>query len=362
MGKCLQFFFISLSAATVFLAGPCLAARSEEVSIERVRLLESINTWADLARKASVEGQAAAEIVINLENGVKASTSSATHSVTADVFTLNVVHSKVNQGEIATPSKVPVIWTLEQDTKYTLFNNQGTWTLAVEGIKLLPFSEGSEMYQASQVATRCTSEADIRARVACERVALFDWYAAQYKSGVFTTKDYLKNPSHKLGRILKGMYGSSVTYYAVKSKGADGWSKILYSLVTIPPVQVDSFTFAQKSKNYKEVEMGMKTTPVYQGSYDGLDLSNYAGLDFPLKNRAEFDKADFQSQRSKAEYFARSGINFGAMTAKGKDPTVQGGTAEYIINFVTPCYKGDKDKYNDPTVECKSSYGRVSWH
>jgi hypothetical protein len=301
---------------------------------------------------------------------VQQSISESSFTETADSLTLEVVHSKVNQGEIATLSKVPIMWTLDNRVKYTLLLNERPWKLKVDGIKLLPFPEGLKMYKqykASQIGQKadCSSKADLIAEAQCDRKALYKWYAAQYKTE-FKKSDYLnfeKHPEHKLGRILIGMYGSTAKYYAINTKSG-AWEKIIYSLVTIPPVQIDYFTLQSTSAKYKEVDMAMISSPVFEGTYGDLDLSEFQGLNFENKNRAEFTKADFEKQRGQAESFARSGINFGAMVAKGKDPTIQGGTAEYILKFASPCTPKDKGDNKDPTSTsaCKDDKGRVYWH
>jgi len=373
----LRQFFISLSTATVLLTAPSLAMRDEESSTEGASLGDDIANWAKSAQAKGQEGQAAAELVVNLESGVPHS--AATFTGAADALTLEVVHLKVNQGEIATLSKVPILWTLEIRVKYILLINESPMALKVEGIKLLPFPEGLQMYKdykQSVVATEADCSTNnpnnLVAEVQCDRKALFKWYESQYKAK-WSKNEYLSfesHPDHKLGRILIGMYGSWMTHKAINTKSG-AWEKIIYSLVTIPPTQIDKFTFQSTSKKYQEVDMAMVAHPVFEGRYgcdEGvcLDLSEFQGLNFEGKNRAEFNKNDFQSQRSQAESFARSGINFGAMVAKGKDPTIQGGTAEYILKFAKPCTpaKKDKGKYGDPTSTdaCKDKKGRVFWH
>jgi len=315
-------------------------------------------------------------LALNLEEGVQGTITSSSFTTTAEgALKLEVVHSQVNQGEIATPSKVPVLWTLERTTTYTFQpSDEGRWRLSVSGIKLLPFSEGREMYQASGAAAACASVTGLVPKVQCERGVLFKWYQGRWST--FKNSDYLdyqSHPEHKLGRILKGMYGSVMNYRAIKlgGKGDESWEKILYALVTISPVEIDHFEFLPNSNKAMQVEMAMQSHAALEGTYagvGGLDLADYDGLDFLEKNGAEFDPDAFESQRSQGERFARSGLNFGAMTAKGRNDyilnlaKVRGGTAEYILNFASPCTKTKTDGYNDPTEGCRSNHGRVFWH
>jgi len=350
-------------------------------------------------KKMGPQGEAAGQLAKMLEEGVKTTIVSSSLTWTGEGlssasegdhgawtgWTLEVEHSQVNQGEIATPSKVPVLWTLDKITRYTFQKGSdapcqapcGRWTLKVSGIKLLPFAEGREMYIDSDGKNMCAKDErpwvaeiwkSVQAQVECERKSLFKWYEHQYwKVGNFTNKDYLKSPDHKLGRILHGMYGSRTTRWAVTAGGADGWSKIVYSLVTIAPIEIERFEFLDNSQNFEEVEMAMVSKAIVEGKYGEVDLADYAGLDFYVKNGAEFDEASFESQRSQGERFARSGMNFGAMAVKGKNDDllnsdVRGGTAKYIINFAKPCQGGKVDKNNDPTDKCRDDMGRVFWH
>eukprot|EP00930_Biecheleria_cincta_P072086 TRINITY_DN59531_c0_g1_i1.p1 TRINITY_DN59531_c0_g1~~TRINITY_DN59531_c0_g1_i1.p1 ORF type:complete len:402 (+),score=59.70 TRINITY_DN59531_c0_g1_i1:83-1207(+) len=331
-------------------------------------LPDPVKDFLQAAAALAPQGQVAGTLAVNLEEGVKWTISDSSFTTEADgTLKLVVEHSKVSQGEIATPSKVPVQWTLENRTTYNFrIAGDGRWRLYVTGIKLLPFSEGLELYEASGAADACNQIADIVKQVVCERAVLFKWYQKQWNR--FKTSAYKSQPAHKLGRILSGMYGSTTTYYAVKAgaKGSEAWEKILYSLITIPPLEIDFFEFLSNSENPDEIEMAMVSHEVFHGTYDTLDLAAYTGLNFKAKNGAEFEAGAFESQRSMAEIFARSGINFGAMSAKGRDDVlndsrVRGGTAKYILNFASPCTESKTDENADPTVGCKDTHGRVYW-
>jgi len=340
---------------------------------EETGSLEHVNQFLEAATALGPQGEAAGTLAKMLESGVEGSIRSSSFANTDGALTLEVEHSKVNQGEIATPSKVPVMWTLDVTTRYTFQSHVGgRWRLYVSGIKMLPFAEGREMYEASGVAGACASTVALVAKVQCERKALLKWYANQWSTFKKSNYvDYRKHPAHKLGRILKGMYGGTMTYRAIKfgGKGDEAWEKIVYALSTIPPTEIEHFEFLTNSKKMKEVEIAMVTHPALEGTYGDQDLSVYAGLDFQAKNGAEFDPDAFEDQRSSGERFARSGLNFGAMVAKGQSEEilnmekVRGGTAEYILNFASPCTKKTKtDGNNDPTEGCRDSYGRVFWY
>lgn len=348
------------------------------------RSMDKVEDFLKAVTEMGPQGQAAGALAKNLEDGVQATIVSSEFNTGEDgSLTLEVVHSQVNQGEIATPSKVPVMWTLDPTTTYKFKFEDGKWRLSVTGIKLLPFAEGREMYVESKVQEQCATNELMAAKVKCEREALYQWY--QGRSGQYNKKyskkdylDYAKHPEHKLARALTSMYGSTSTYYAVRAGGADAWSKIVYSLVTIAPIQIDHFLFLDNVEQcvyygepdcFEKVEMAMVSHPALEGEYGGQDLAAFSGLDFYVKNGAEFDEKNFENQRSKGEMFARSGMNFGALAVKGKNQDilngpVRGGTAEYIINFAKPCRAtGDAaDKNNDPTDECRGDKGRVFWH
>jgi hypothetical protein len=302
-------------------------------------------------------GAAAGELVMNLESGVEGSVTQTTLS--NDGLKLHVVHSKANQGEIATPSKVPVLWALEEETTYTLQNDGNNIKLSTKGVSILPFPEGLEIYKSSGVMKECEEKEDIKEKAICEREKLYKYFENNWKT--YKKSDYLKDQSHKLGRVLMSMYGSTKTYYAIRASGSDSWPKIIYSLFTIPQVAVDYFLLFPDPKGNKDnVEIAMVRHEINTGEY--------AGLDFLAKNGAEFDPDAFASQRSRGEVFARSGMNFGAMVAKGRlldveGVDVKGGTAKYILKFTKACTPAQKKyTYNDVTDYCRSDNGRVYWH
>lgn len=328
----------------------------------------SLNLAAFLESAALLapQGHVAGMLALNLEQGVTNTTSSSSFTTEADgTLKLVVEHSRVNQGEIATPSKVPVQWTLEIETTYRFrMEDNGRWRLYVTGLKLLPFDEGLEMYHASGAAEKCGQKADIVNQAVCERKELYKWYTSQWKQ--FKKSEYRSKPAHKLARILYGMYGTSATFYGIKAGGRGAWEKILYAFVTIPAVEIDFFEFASNSEDPDEVEIAMSSHEVFSGTYGTLDLASFNGLNFKAKNGAEFQKDAWASQRLLAERMARSGINFGAMSAKGRDDIinddqVRGGTAKYILKFASPCTESETDKTDDPTVACKGDHGRVHW-
>jgi len=327
----------------------------------------NVTAFLESAAAKGPQGQVAGMLALNLEQGVASTTSNSSFTTEEDgTLKLVVKHSRVNQGEIATPSKVPVQWTLEIETTYRFRSEaDGRWRLNVTGLKLLPFDEGLEMYKASGAAEACDQEAPIVDQAVCERTKLYKWFTSQWSQ--FKKSEYRSNPAHKLSRVLYGMYGSRATYYAIKAGGRGAWEKILYAFVTIPAVEIDFFEFASNSEDPDEVEIAMSSHEVFSGTYGALDLASFTGLDFKAKNGAEFQKDAWASQRKLAERFARSGINFGAMSAKGRDDDilnddqVRGGTAKYILKFASPCTESETDKLGDPTVACKAEHGRVHW-
>lgn len=247
----------------------------------------------------------------------------------------------------------------------------------MQGIKLLPVKEGREMYLESGCAEACAKLEGIP-QVQCERKALYKWYQKAYKAS-FKTTEYLSAPEHKLGRILKGMYGGS-NFWAINVKSG-AWEKILYALATIPPIEITHFDLLANSNDPNEVEIAMVSEEALEGTYASgydasgyergvINLADYAGLNFKYKNGAEFDAETFESERGMSERFAKSGINFGAMVAKGRDEvlydnTVRGGTAAAIFKFVSACTPEGTDKYGDPTENCrdnKKQLGRIWWY
>jgi len=358
VSKSLHFLLVVFFEATLFLGSPSLALRSEDA-------VETIEQWAEKARAKGNEGKVAAELVLNIETGVQKTTTLASYTDSEGSLALEVVHSQPNEGEIATPSKLPLLWVLESRITYTLVY-EDTWKLVVNGIKLLPVSEGLEMYQTSKCEEACKSKAELADKTKCERKAFFKWYKKNFDKTLKTQAycDYAKNPSHKLGRMLKSLYGDWTTWYSIKSQGSgdEAWQKFLYNLITIPPVKLDFFTFQATSSDYGEVEMAMAASPVIEGTYGNLNLAAYEGMSFYEKNAAEFDPVEFEKQRAKG--FSPTIMNFGAMTAKGRnlqDQQVRGGTAKYILKTTSPC-TNPADPPEDPTFGCQNNEGRLFWH
>merc|ERR1712217_743047 len=108
------------------------------------------------------------------------------------------------------------------------------------------------------------------------------------------------------------MYGSTGTYYAIKtSGGTDGWEKILYAFVMIPPQKIDYFLLFPDSKGNEE---NVEVASVLRNPEDG----EYANLDFHAKLTAEADPEGFEKNRKMGEPFARSSMNYAAMGTKGR--------------------------------------------
>lgn len=295
-------------------------------------------------------GQVAGGLAYNLEEGVQGSLTGAS----LDGLKLTVTHNKVNEGEVATPSKVPVQWHLEETTTYSLESMEGGHTMMkVTGIKLLPHPEGLKWYQNSGVAAECQSAGDLKAQVTCEKAALYKWFEKYWKT-VKTTAN-LKDHDNKLSRIIYPMYGATAKYYGIRAGGSDSWPSIVYSLATVSPSELDYFELKDVDGKEDSVEIGMAKKDLSAGTpYEGL-------LD---KVDVLFDAEAFEGQRRQGERFARSGLNFGAMAAAGTYgmETVRGGTAKYILKLTKPCASNKKDKYDDWSEMCQDSEGRIHWY
>merc|ERR1712190_180328 len=103
-------------------------------------------------------GNVAGKLVMNIESGVKGTVSESDFDDSSDVLKLHVVHSKKNEGETATPSKVPILWKLEEKTTYTLQKDGNNIKLSFQGLTQWPFSEGLELYRNSGVMEACASK------------------------------------------------------------------------------------------------------------------------------------------------------------------------------------------------------------
>merc|ERR1719221_699203 len=191
----------------------------------------------------------------------------------------------------------------------------------------------------------CADKKDVVAKVQCEREKLLEYFSGKFSS-TFKKDKYLSDPNHKIGRLLKDTYGS-LKYYAIqKAGGKDGWEKIIYAFVTIPPQTIDYWILIPDPKgNEDNVEMAMVAHEIKD--------SEHASFDFYAKHIAEADPVAFEKDRQMGEPFARSSMNFAAMGNKGRLLTeagkdTKGGTAKYILKFASPCQpKAKKYKYND---------------
>jgi len=160
---------------------------------------------------------------------------------------------------------------------------------------------------------------------------------------------------------MKSMYGGP-QYAAIQmSGGKEAWEKMLYAFVTIPPKRLDYFLLLpDPSGNEDDVEIALVAHEIKDGEYAKL-----IGIS---KHEAEADPVGFEKDRKRAESFARSSFNFAAMGTKGRliDKNlgdIQGGTAQYILKFASPCEpKKDDYKYNDASEYCRGDHGRVYWH
>jgi len=291
-------------------------------------------------------GTQAATLAYNLEAGAGPTSS----SLDEEKLELTVAHPKAMQGEMATRSHMPIMWTLAKTTVYTLVqDDDGAVKLVTEGVGLSGFPEGRKLYKDSNCEEACKDKDDFAEKIMCEKDVLYSFFKKQWDT--MSSSGHLKNAENKMSRVLKPMYGSSLTYRAVKMKGKGAWERIIYPMATIPRTATDYFRFYMDGKDME--------VSVRQHAIDGDE-------EMMVKNGAEFNAKKFASERAMGEAFARSGMNFAAMVAAGRTDLngakIHGGSVKYILKLASACTKGNKpDKYGDITHKCTGDEGRVIW-
>lgn len=315
--------------------------------------LKAVHNFQKMAHEAFGDlGFQAGQLAYNLEHG--AHNAVALSSSTCDAceasskkMTLTVTHSKKMQGELATPSHTPLMWTLSETTTYTLFSDEDFKVkLMTTGVGLSGYPEGLKLYQESKCEEACKDKGDLKSIALCERDKLFEFFKEKWKS--MKTDAYLKDPSNKIARVLKPMYGSAMKYAAIRAKGSHAWPKIIYGMTTIPTTEIEFFLFSK------------------EGSSNVVSMRQHeVSGSFIKKNGADFSPKEFKLEYAMGESFAPSGLNFAAMVAAGRTDLngehVTGGLAKKIVKLASPCKGDKKDKYDDKTTSCKSAEGRVAW-
>lgn len=258
--------------------------------------------------------------------------------------------SDVLYGEIASASRVPVMWKLDQTLSFT-FSKEGDKTFVTSnGIGTQPPKQSMDLYknamkEASLKGTDCIDDDScIKAEIEA---------AGKYLKNSWKK---IKKDDRKIRKVLMTMYDATSIYLTVKAKGQ--WPTIMYSLATPVPLTLTNFTFEDGH--------------VYAGSTPDTKNSLYKDynelhLDSKSSKMGLKSLMDAKHTLSIAVQMAKSGMNFAMMMAYGRDENyrsvlqkidVHGAQPKAIANMFSFCEGSTPGQ--DP--KCKGSTpGRVAW-
>lgn len=292
-------------------------------------------------------------------------------------------------GELATTSKVPVMWNLAKQTTFEIEegSTDKQTVLSMEGVAIMPPAQGLAVYKTAVPEEMRCSDADmeqIRESIAAgtnvktvhpcllrEMKAAGDSLSAYYKGSVKET-----DPSgwKKIDWILKATYGNPKMAMPPASLFlAKEWPKIFYSLLLATPSKITKLTFnteipkgvmATTEQNYEWAGEQMHGMVTKSSAMAVKSIADALKINIPFVGGG----IDF------AEGAARSGMAFAEMLAWGehtagleaiwkKKPHM--GSADALTNMFSWCEKGatpfaERTNTDDPKCMGKD-IGRVSW-
>jgi hypothetical protein len=295
-------------------------------------------------------------------------------------------------GEIASKSKVPVMWVLDQNLQFTMKQVSPTiTTVDVVGMGLAPPRQGLELYEeamlyeagndhrcsAAEVEEITAREQDPNRNLELHPCILKEIKAVEAFVPQHWDKVREEGIKGKLDVIMGNTYGDwKVIRPALKGAGEIG--KVFYSLFTAMPSQFKTFTFST------EAPTGVKVTVDQPPEWEGnakhqlrpkVDSVSPKSLADAVTKKIPCFPNFWKSctSISLAETFSRSGMAFAEMAAWGqfgdvltrewtKDPHMAEVGA--LMNMFSFCAKGATPAAPatvDAACEGSSTVGRVSW-
>mmetsp|Transcript_103273 Transcript_103273/g.333076 ORF Transcript_103273/g.333076 Transcript_103273/m.333076 type:complete len:407 (-) Transcript_103273:63-1283(-) len=338
--------------------------------------------------------EAAAKLTTTMFEGVKAALGEeALQNARFDLDNLkfNFNLQTAVEGEIATKSRVPIQWLIDTTASIQVAAESGRLKLKTKGLAALPF-EGLQVYADSQKAmdaksnmdpkTWMTKKTDKDRKDAAlkEAKAVYKYVESKIPRSMmggakyYFEKGFLEKPSTKTFKVwntIREMTGYSVTV------GASDGSVALYAMLLGTPNAIVAFNIVNfEGKGLRiSIEKELYSGP-FVGTVDGMPADQFCKENHVSeKASALFDPAEFPKQRSMAERFAASAMNYAAaiaagdpeVTAKNGGKMLEGAKVDVLVRFFKPCTKqpptpGKAWESHDVTWDCQGKVpGRVIW-
>lgn len=212
-------------------------------------------------------------------------------------------------GEIASKSRVPVAWKVQETLTFDIDQSVGSdIVVQVSGLGTQPSAQGLALYETAMKEANIDPKACDGTDMECIKAEMNaagkfllnkDW-------GRFVNYNRIKEAPGKLSKVLVTTFGKNAIYMAINVKGE--WPKIFYSMITATPLKITSFTF-QSGTVYANSELDPSGDARYS-EYHLLEKSSMMG---------EKSMKDAKATMQVAEKFARSGMAFAKMLAFGKE-------------------------------------------
>uniref|UniRef100_A0A0G4GDD2 Uncharacterized protein n=1 Tax=Chromera velia CCMP2878 TaxID=1169474 RepID=A0A0G4GDD2_9ALVE len=265
--------------------------------------------------------------------------------------TLSVTLKSTAYGEIASPSKIPIAWRVENPLTFSLRKSAETEvTIDIEGLNMHPAAQSWDLYTKYMGSNPRRCIGDMSPCLAAEEKLAGDYYKKN--------KDDLLKGDGKISKILKGM--DDLNWFVRKAINSHVPS-IFYSLTTLTPRKLTKLRIDTKTHT-------VAGTAEPDESHANFGPASAAGL---FEKTRELGKERLVSQSSTlavAEKAAASGINFAKMLCHGESDMlpmlyktgISAGKVDKIAKLFAYCPVDLPPGDTDP-ASCKGDSGRIFW-
>jgi len=216
------------------LAAPALAYRRQEaaqVGPEELAGVSQFLAWA------SQNCEDCGATLGNLLKGIDDAHFLKGSTWDGSTLTVTLTEEKL-YGEIAATSRVPVMWTLDNQLTFIFSaKDSGATDVRVSGISTEVSPQGLQLYREAMAhskvdPTKCADQ--------LECITIEVNAAGKYLSEKWSK---MKKMDGKISRIMKTLYGRSAIYYAVLTQGSNFWPEIFYTYLMQTNVRLTGFVF-----------------------------------------------------------------------------------------------------------------------
>mmetsp|Transcript_5120 Transcript_5120/g.14422 ORF Transcript_5120/g.14422 Transcript_5120/m.14422 type:complete len:351 (-) Transcript_5120:87-1139(-) len=219
-----------------------------------------------------------------------------------DTLTVTLTEDNL-YGEIAAPSKVPIMWALDKTItmKFATEEATGEATASVEGLGTRPAPQGLDIYEAAMKYSKLDPTEP------CGDIACVDTEVEAAGKYLYKKWSTIKGQDGKISRVMRNMYDNNAAYLAVRAQGSGKWGQIFYTVLMQGANRINSLVFRDGT--------------VY-ATHAPLPFARYESFHGPTKMKMFGQKmmtGNAGSNQAIAEKFARSTVNFGLMMGYGNN-------------------------------------------